>query len=262
MLNYVSPFMVNLVMNGWNWLDGPSRGMFIRTIYVGWFKYLVYSKWQHKSRCKNLILIFSSHWPRITVTSSRRTTLYRRSKRFSTTYFCRCSRQQIIPNNIQNCTVSCNMSSVSIPSTTNLNRKIHYLSVMWIHRNNGPTRIIHRTRTTFTTCTPIWRCWITSAKSVAWIHSCCVHIVAKQVPCSIWYAVFWCLRIFRMDCCCVKCRCCSICTIWPKLVSQCHHFQIIRCSWTIIEIRCPSIWRVDYAFRSVQTIHCNSISQK
>lgn len=133
---------------------------------------------------------------------------------------------------------------------------------MWTHRSNGPMRIIHRTRTTFTTCTPTWRFWTTSAKSVAWTHSYCGHIAVKPVPFSIWYAGFWCLRIFRMGCCCVKCLCSSISIIWHKSALRCHHSRIIRYFWTIIETHCPSIWRADYASRSVQTIHCNFISQR
>lgn len=197
-----------------------------------------------------------------TVTSSRRTIFCHRSKRFSTTYSCRCSRPQTIQNNILNSIVSCNTSSDSIQSTTNPKPSIHYSNVMWVHLNNGPTRIIRRTRTTSTTCTLTWRFWITSARSVAWIRLYCVPIAVRPDPFSIWCAVSWCRRIFRMDCCCAKCQYFSICTIWRKLASQCRHYRTIHCFWIITETRCPSIWHVDFAFHSVQTIRCNSISQK
>lgn len=97
---------------------------------------------------------------------------------------------------------------------------------------------------------------------MVWTHSCCVRIVARLGQCSIWCVVTSWPRTSRTDCCCARCQCCSICTIWHRSVLPCRHYRIIRSFSTIIAIRCPSTWPVASLSHCPLTIRCNSTSPR
>lgn len=127
--------------------------MFIRIIFVGSFKSHVYSNFKHFHSTSEFELI--SFFFLYTVISSKPIKLLIRSKIFWTISSYRCLRQPMTQRNIQNCIVSCNMSLVSIVLMMNQRQKVHYLTEMFRHPNNGPMKTIHHTHITFITCMQI-----------------------------------------------------------------------------------------------------------
>lgn len=169
MLNFVCQSMVNLARNGQNWPNGQLTVMSIRTISVGLFKFPVSSESSSADINQlNISTLFSlihvNFFPlfKQLVTSSRPTTLWNHSKRSWIISFCHCSKRPTSRKSIPNYIVSCSMLLDSTALTTNRNQRIHCSIVMCRHRKSGQTKIIRHMHITFTTCMPIWLCWINS----------------------------------------------------------------------------------------------------